>query len=156
VGGAYHPNILTSFLGGSQRVFYPGPCLLASLFAAFISHFPLLVYCALSGAQPPLLLWRFLALWFSFTLSISGCIPHGSLRHLLAASRLLTWIRFKNLSPPETVWGHLRTADQDSDFPSCHLTHLIYTSHSLQYPEHQDITWSPLGHFLSWTVHKFM
>jgi hypothetical protein len=44
--------------------------------------------------------------------------------------------------------------DQDPTFPSCHLTCFIRTSHSLQYPNHQDITWIPLWHFLSWFVHK--
>jgi hypothetical protein len=40
-------------------------------------------------------------------------------------------------------WSCLGTMDQDSTFPLCHPTHLIHTSHSLQYPDHQDITWSP-------------
>jgi hypothetical protein len=38
--------------------------------------------------------------------------------------------------------------------PACHLTCLIHTSHSLQYPNHQDITSSSLWYFLSWFVHK--
>jgi hypothetical protein len=44
--------------------------------------------------------------------------------------------------------------DQDSTFPPCHPTRLIHTSHSLQYPDRQDITWSPPWCFLSWFVHK--
>jgi hypothetical protein len=44
--------------------------------------------------------------------------------------------------------------DQDSTFSSCHPTHLIHTSHSPQYPNHQDIAWSSLWRFLSWFVHK--
>jgi hypothetical protein len=38
--------------------------------------------------------------------------------------------------------------------PVCHPTCPIYTSHSLQYPDHQDISWSLPWHFLSWLLHK--
>jgi hypothetical protein len=103
--------------------------------------FPLLVGSFLHSDSPSL--WQH-PLWELETL-LGGC---------WVSLKLLTWIRFKTLILPYTVWGHFGTVDQDSTFPSCHLTHLFHTLHSLQYPNHKDIAWSLPRCILSWSVYK--
>jgi hypothetical protein len=107
----------------------------------------------LSGAEPSLFALDVSCtlIHFHFAPSWELEAPFGSRQ---GQYKLLTWMRFKNLITPSTVWGHLRTVDQDSVFPLCYPTHLMNTSHSLQYPDHHDITWSPQWHFLSWFVYK--
>jgi hypothetical protein len=111
------------------------------LLSFLISLFWSTVLC-LSGAQPPfalevsctLIFFCFAGLQLHPLWELEA--PIGSLHQY----KLLTWIRFKNLILLLTVWGHLRTTDQDFTFPLCYPTCLIHTLHSLQYLNHQNIT----------------
>jgi hypothetical protein len=120
------------------------------LFAAFISYFSLLVNWALSTrSSPSPLPWRFSCILILFC-SVP-LLPHP-LWELEAP--------LGGLQVSISCWPGLdstvlpQNCRSDPAFPACPPTHLSHTSHRLQYPDHQDITWSPLWHFLSWFVHK--
>jgi hypothetical protein len=76
---------LNIFPRGSQRVFYPGPLFVGLPFCCLYFSFPPTVLY--QELNQPLLPWKFLELWFPFTLSISSHTPWGSLGHLLIAYR---------------------------------------------------------------------
>jgi hypothetical protein len=93
-----------NFLRGLSGYFILGLCFLSPLFAAFISHFSLLVNCALSIRS---LIPFPLALELSCTLILFCfvCLQPHHLWELEAPLgshqyKLLTWIRIKSLTPP--------------------------------------------------------